>query len=90
MLHCLRDNSYRKPKAGPTPVTGERGLHPLVVETENHAPLETGNPSIESYYDEMRIYDVELSYGTKVGLHIGSCSKAALISLIKEMEATLC
>lgn len=90
MLHCLRNDSYRKPTSVPVSSVGEQGLHPLVVETEDNAILETGsNSSVESC-DEMMIDDVELSFGTKVSLHIGSCSKSALVSLIKEMEATLC
>ena len=90
MLHCLRNDSYRKPTSEPVTSVGEQGLHPLVVETEDNAFLETGgNSSVESF-DDMMIDDVELSYGTKISLHIGSCSKSALISLIKEMEATLC
>lgn len=89
MIHCLRDDSYRKPKAEPASGSGEQGLHPLVVETGNNANIETGNPILESY-DDMMLDDVELSYGTKVSLHIGSCSRSALVSLIKEMEATLC
>ena len=89
MLHCLRDDSYRKPKAEPTSDTEELGLHPLVVEAEDNAVMKPSSPSVNSF-DDMLLDDVELSYGTKVSLHIGSCSKAALISLIKEMEATLC
>ena len=89
MLHCLRDDSYRKPKAEPTSDTEEFGLHPLVVEAEDNAVMKPSSPSVNSF-DDMLLDDVELSYGTKVSLHIGSCSKSALVSLIKEMEATLC
>lgn len=35
MLHCLRDDSYRKPKAEPTSIVEELGLHPLVFEEDN-------------------------------------------------------
>lgn len=89
MLHCLRADSYRKPKAEPAPGVEEFGLHPLVVEAGGKIALKPSSPSVDSFAD-MLLDDVELSYGTKVSLHIGSCSKAALVSLIKEMEATLC
>ena len=90
MLHCLRNDSYRKPTSEPASSVGEQGLHPLVVETEENAILKTGSKLSVGSCDEMLIDDVELSYGSKVSLHIGSCSKSALVSLIKEMEATLC
>ena len=32
MLHCLRNDSYRKPSAKPVSSDAEQGLHPLVVE----------------------------------------------------------
>ena len=89
MLHCLRADSYRKPKAEPAPGVEEFGLHPLVVEAEDDAVMEQGAPSFGSC-DDMVIDDIELSYGAKISMHIGSCSKSALISLIKEMEAALC
>ena len=90
MLHCLRNDSYRKPTSEPVSSVREQGLHPLVVETEDNAILETGGNPYMASCDDMMFDDVELSYGTKVSLHIGSCSKSALVSLIKEMEATLC
>ena len=51
MLHCLRNDSYRKPTGEPVPSVGESGLHPLVVETEDNAVLETSNLSVASYDD---------------------------------------
>ena len=48
MLHCLRNDSYRKPTGEPVPSVGESGLHPLVVETEDNAVLETSNLSVAS------------------------------------------
>ena len=38
----------------------------------------------------MMLDDIDLSFGSQVSLHIGSCSKSALVSLIKEMEGALC
>ena len=51
MLHCLRNDSYRKPTGEPVPSVGESGLHPLVVETEDNAVLETSNLPVASYDD---------------------------------------
>lgn len=39
---------------------------------------------------DMLLDDIDISFGTKVSLHIGICSKSALVSLIKEMEEALC
>ena len=39
---------------------------------------------------DMMLDDIDLSFGSQVSLHIGSCSKSALVSLIKEMEGALC
>ena len=32
MLHCLRNDSYRKPSTKPVSSDADQGLHPLVVE----------------------------------------------------------
>lgn len=89
MLHCLRNDSYRKPVPEVFSPTEEQGLHPLVVDVKENVSKEASESMVESH-DDMQIDDVELSFGTKVSLHIGSCSKTALVSLIKEMEAVLC
>jgi len=81
MLHCLCNASYRKPSATPVSSDEEQGLHPLVVEP---AVL-----PVEQDVD-LLLDDIELNFGSKISLHIGSCSKSALVSLIKEMEGTLC
>lgn len=39
---------------------------------------------------DLLLDDIELNFGSKVSLHIGSCSGVALVSLIKEMEVALC
>ena len=89
MLHCLRDDSYRKPGTKPVDSEEEQGLHPLVVDMSNSVAIE---PSIspEVPLSAMLLDDIDISFGTKVSLHIGSCTKAALVSLIKEMEGVLC
>ena len=89
MLHCLRDDSYRKPGTKPVDSEEEQGLHPLVVDMSNSVAIE---PSIspEVPFSDMLLDDIDIIFGTKVSLHIGSCTKAALVSLIKEIEGVLC
>lgn len=82
MLHCLRNDSYRKPTGESVPSVGESGLHP-VVETEGNAVLETSNLPVASY-DDMIFDDVELSYGAKVSLHIGP-----MVTFISSFQRTV-
>ena len=90
MLHCLRNDSYRKPKAEAPRVRAEQGLHPLVIDDVHQpAPRSFSNSQAISSGDLM-LKDIELSFGARASLHIGSCSKSALVSLIKEMEGALC
>ena len=89
MLHCIRDDSYRKSSIKPVAFEGEQGLRPLVVD---RADSEITEPAVscEAPLSDMLLDDIDISFGTKVSLHIGSCSKSALVSLIKEMEEALC
>ena len=89
MLHCLRNDSYRKPSATPVSSDEEQGLHPLVVEPADSITIEPAVLPVEQDVD-LFLDDIELNFGSKISLHIGSCSKSALVSLIKEMKGTLC
>ena len=89
MLHCLRNDSYRKTSARLECPDGEQGLHPLVVEPADSIVMEQSALPVEQDVD-LLLDDIELNFGSKISLHIGSCSKSALVSLIKEMEGTLC
>ena len=89
MLHCLRNDSYRKPSVKPVNSDGELGLRPLVVEPADSIVVEQATSSVEPDLDLM-LDDIDLNFGSTVSLHIGSCSKTALVSLIKEMEGALC
>lgn len=89
MLHCLRNDSYRKPSVKPVSSDEEQGLHPLVVEPADSGTIEPAVLPVEQDAD-LLLDDIELNFGSKISLHIGSCSKSALVSLIKEMEGTLC
>lgn len=89
MLHCLRNDSYRKPSAEPVSSDGELGLRPLIVEPAESMVAESTTPSVEVDAN-LLLDDIDLNFGGKVSLHIRSCSKTALVSLIKEMEGALC
>ena len=89
MLHCLRNDSYRKPSAEPVSSDGKLGLRPLIVEPAESMAAESIPPSAELDVN-LLLDDIDLNFGGKVSLHIGSCSKTALVSLIKEMEGALC
>lgn len=89
MLHCLRNDSYRKPSAEPVSSDGELGLRPLIVEPAESMVAESTTPSVEVDAN-LLLDDIDLNFGGRVSLHIGSCSKTALVSLIKEMEGALC
>ena len=89
MLHCLRNDSYRKPSTKPVSSDAEQGLHPLVVEPADSVTIEPAVLPVGQDVD-LLLDDIELNFGSKISLHIGSCSKSALVSLIKEMEGTLC
>ena len=67
----------------------EQGLHPLVVEPADSVTIKPAVLPVEQDVD-LLLDDIELNFGSKISLHIGSCSMSALVSLIKEMEKTLC
>lgn len=89
MLHCIRDDSCRKSSIKPVAFEGEQGLRPLVVD---RVDSEITEPAVspELPLSDMMLDDIDISFGTKISLHIGNCSKSALVSLIKEMEEVLC
>ncbi len=89
MLHCLRNDSYRKPSSKPVSLAAGQGLHPLVVETADSIAVEPTASPVGPDLD-LLLDDIDLNFGSTVSLHIGSCSKTALVSLIKEMEGALC
>ena len=89
MLHCLRDDFYCKPGTKPVDSEEEQGLRPLVVDRADSEITESA-VSPEVPLSAMLLDDIDISFGTKVSLHIGNCSKSALVSLIKEMEEVLC
>lgn len=97
MLHCLRRESYLNTQQAEEEAVLEQGLHPLEVELPAKAPVtETQQwkparkrESCESTPDFL-LDDISVSFGSGISLHIGTCSKTALISLLKEMESLSC
>ena len=68
----------------------EPGLHPLVIDRVEPQTSHVAKEQQASTPADMVLDDIDLSFGSQVSLHIGSCSKSALVSLIKEMEGALC
>ena len=90
MVHCLRQDSYRKPTASVSESGPEQGLHPLVIDSVASSAVLPADEGESPAPADMVLEDIDLSFGARVSLHIGSCSRSALISLIKEMEGALC
>ena len=88
-LYCLRDISYRKSRIKPVASEAEEGLHSLMVDMPALVAIDLSIFSRVSLLDIL-LDNIDVKFGTKVSLHIGSCTKAALVSLIKEMEGVLC
>ena len=88
-LYCLRDISYRKSRIKPVASEAEEGLHSLMVDMPALVAIDLSIFSRVSLLDIL-LDNIGVKFGTKVSLHIGNCSKVALISLIKEMEGGIC
>lgn len=88
-LHCLRDISYRKSRIKPVASEAEKGLHLLMVDLSSLVAINSSISSGVSLSDIL-LDNIDGKFCTKVSLHIGDCSKVALISLIKEMEGGIC
>ena len=90
MVHCLRQGSCRKPTASVSESGPEQGLQPLVIDPVASSAVLPADEGESPAPADMVLADIDLSCGARVSLHIGSCSRSALISLIKEMEGALC
>lgn len=99
MLHCLRNDSYRRMESpteesiyNSTEVDNheEAGLHPLIIDGQDEAKEGTEDmPNSAPYRRESWLGNVDIMFG-KIKVRIGRCSKSDLVSLIKEMEETVC
>ena len=93
MLHCLRNDSYCKPyQTIPVKPVKEQGLHPLLVDGMS----QESEVSVQSFDQpkgqkpSVNISQVEISLSSKIYVNLHDCSVKTLISLIKEMELSLC
>ena len=90
MLHCLRNESYRKPQQ-PEVQCEDPGLRPLVVDApmhEEHPMLVEPKPYRKKFRTEVSRADFCLTSGIRLTLH--GCDVRTLVSMIKEMEGSLC
>ena len=95
MLHCLRSDSYRKPQED---FTGDDvdnpGLRPLMVEPPRQSMLPVAEmEESKPFYPRknspsVHRADICLTSGIRVSLH--GCDVRTLVSMIKEMEGSLC
>jgi len=88
-LHCLRDISYRRSRIKPVASEAEKGLHLLMVDLSSLVAIDSFI-SLGVSLSNILSDNIDGNFCTKVSLHIGDCSKVALISLIKEMEGGIC
>ena len=93
MLHCLRNDSYRKPRHQSEVELENPGLMPLVVDSplqdNRSVKVESkGKPYKRKYRQEVTRADFCLNSGIRLSLH--GCDVSTLVSMIKEMEGTLC
>ena len=93
MLHCLRNESYRKPQQQAEAQVEDPGLRPLEVDS----PMQEGHPmpsdqKVKTYKKKCRTEvsraDFCLTSGIRLTLH--GCDVKTLVSMIKEMEGSLC
>lgn len=93
MLHCLRDESYRKPQHQSDVQFEDPGLMPLEVDSPSQdnrsVKVESkGKPYKRKHRQEVTRADFCLNSGIRLSLH--GCDVSTLVSMIKEMEGALC
>lgn len=81
MLHCLRNDSYRKPKqARIIKSEKEQGIHPLVIDGMSHESHIDLLPSDNSKMQQaIQISQVEISLSSKIHVNLHGCSVKTLI-----------
>ena len=93
MLHCLRNESYRRPQQQPKAQVEDPGLKPLVVDSPmQEEPSVLSDKKVNTYKKKYRTEvsraDFSLTSGIRLTLH--GCDVKTLVSMIKEMEGSLC
>ena len=94
MLHCLRNESYRKPmEECPSQTNLSYGLHPLVIDkpkNDSHSDQDIPASVSPVLAQSAKLEDVNLTISSKIELRLKNCDIKTLVVLIKEMEAALC
>ena len=93
MLHCLRNESYRIPQQPTETQAEDPGLRPLLVDSPmpEDAPMLSGQKAKtikKKYRTGVSRADFCLTSGIRLTLH--GCDVKTLVSMIKEMEVSLC
>ena len=93
MLHCLRNESYRRPRQQVEAQVEDPGLRPLVVDSPmQEEPSVLSDKKVNTYKKKYRTEvsraDFCLTSGILLTLH--DCDVKTLVSMIKEMEDSLC
>jgi len=93
MLHCLRNESYRRPQQPTEAQVEDPGLRPLVVDSPKpEEPPVLSDQKVKAYKKKYRTEvsraDFCLTSGIRLTLH--GCDVKTLLSMIKEMEGSLC
>ena len=93
MLHCLRNESYRRPQQQAEAQVDGPGLRPLLVDSpmqEDH-PMpsdQKAKANRKKYRTGVSRADFCLTSGIRLTLH--GCDVKTLVSMIKEIEDSLC
>ena len=95
MLHCLRNDSYRKAQpSSSSNMMADPGLKPLVIESHQQPELPIAEKEdSKTFYNVKKRSSVHradfcLTSGIRISLH--GCDVRTLVSMIKEMEGVLC
>ena len=93
MLHCLRNESYRKPQQPIEASLELPGLRPLVVDSplqDGHQVSEERKPKAykQRHRTEVSRADFSLPSGLRLSIH--GCDVSSLVSIIKEMGRVEC
>jgi len=95
MLHCLRNDSYRKAQpSSSSNMMADSGLKPLVIESHQQPELPIAEKEdSKTFYSVKKRSSVHradfcLTSGIRISLH--GCDVRTLVCMIKEMEGSLC
>lgn len=94
MLHCLRNESYRKPSVHLPEVQSEDlGLRPLVIGSplqEDHFEVGVKKAKYCKPKRRSEVNRADFCLTSVIRLSLHGCDVSTLVSMIKEMEGALC